>query len=320
MLNHIFCIFLILRTSPTYNPAVPNVKEDTQIQLNIEFYIKSILEVDFAKHQFTSLLQVKIIWEEPGVSFLNLRNSSDNMLTQDQIKMIWHPELRFVNTLPMSSTRSLSSDCISIQVFRVSEPEPDESTNLYKDLVYDGAKNTLEKSMDSLTQFYCKLTDNYYPFSLHFCIMKMEVDTLKPEFVNIQSANLSLLNSNYRNFYIYNESIKIVNGPGIDKLLVIFYMKMQLDNVVTTAYLPMSILNAICQLSIYLNLNRMFETILAVNATILVAISSFITSEIANLPKSDSMKPHEFWMLTMFFHPFLLIIAQVIKLFFNCDM
>ena len=301
----------LFRTSPTYNPAVPNVKENTEIQLEVIFTIISVKEADLEKKEFTILFKTQIIWMEPGIQFLNLQNNSVNALADNQYQKIWHPEMLFLNTVPISSTRSLPRDCVSMEILRQTEPESDNPAELYKDLVYDGGENILKKSMESLTQFHCSFSMNYHPFSVHSCNMKMVIDTMKPEFTNINRSSLSIENHGFKNFIIFNESIQVINNQGIDEIDIFFNMKMQITNIVTSAYLPMSILNAICQMSIYLDLDCMFETILAVNATILVAISSFITSEIARLPKSDCMKPHEVWMLAMFFHPFLLIIAQV---------
>ena len=270
------------------------------------------MTADIEGKQITVLLVFSLKWKEPGVKFLNIRNNSVNAFVDHDFNRIWHPEILFKNTVPQSSTKSLGRDCIRIEVMKQSPPEPDDPTHLRKDLIYKGTHNTLIKQIQSLTQFYCNFDTRYHPFSIHSCSLNMSVDTMKPEFTSIAGSKLVLTHDKYKNFIVKNEKIEVINNPlGIDEINISFDMKMQISNVITSAYLPMLILNAICQLTIYLHLDNMFETILAVNATILVAISSFITSEIASLPKSEGMKPHEVWMLMMFLHPFLLIVVQV---------
>ena len=270
------------------------------------------MAADIEGKQISVFLFFIFKWKEPGVKFQNIRNNSVNAFVDHDFNRIWHPEILFRNTVPQSSTKSLGRDGIEIEVMKQSPPEPDDLTNLQKELVFKGTQNTLIKKIQSLTKFYCNFDTKYHPFSIHSCSLNMSVDTMKPEFTSIESYQLILESVKYKNFIVNNGKIEVINNiTGIDEINISFDMKSQISNVITSAYLPMLTLNAICQLTIYLHLDCMFETILAVNATILVAISSFITSEIASLPKSEGMKPHEVWMLMMFLHPFLLIVVQV---------
>ena len=309
-----------------YNKHVPNVKSKNEtINVKIRVDIIDLYVSSLKSNGFTAIFDLKTMWNDPGLMFFNLQDHDFNnqILPEDQDK-IWIPNITF-QELKDRSQESVAINGKQLKIKKNDESLDDDPRLLSRNKLYRGDDNELILSSMCSVSFYCKFHTHQYPFNDFKCQMNMTIDGIRADLAIIDNdsqlvADLTYF-GNYEIVDVFTKDISTENGQNT--LTINFSFRTAFKYPLLNWYLPVFVLILVSQLTAYLDLARFYDTALAVNATIFVAVSSFFTSITTSLAPSGSekMTNFEFWLTITFIYPFLMILFQVkmivIIIFYN---
>ena len=303
-----------LKLNEGYIGFAPNIKgKDHPINFDFEVEILDLQVASLKSNSYFAVFDLTLTWSDPGITLTNLANDfRTNKISPKEWDEIWQPDIVFRNTNNLQSTASLGNDGRQIYLQNMTGPLPDDPTILVKELNYEGESAKITMKNTYALNFYCYYKIYDYPFSTHKCQMNMSISSLKPSFVSIDpNVILKLGWSEFGQYNIYPLEHSIVDLKGMDILVIQLKFKEAMKFPMLNWYLPLWILISITQLTAYLDLGRLFETSLSVNATVFIAVSQFFSDIMYTLDPSSQLTSFELWMIVTFIYPFLMIFVQV---------
>ena len=128
---------------------------------------------------------------------------------------------------------------------------------------------------------------------------------LKPGYLNIFPKFFG----EYRVLPINDTVIKIEKHI----LMVDILLGRNIGSIFMVTYLPTILMNIINQSANYVRSTASCEFVVTVNVTCMMVLASVYISASASLPRTDSIKPVEVWLLFNLAYPFLVIIVNIIQ-------
>ena len=181
------CKVLILQHG--YNKKVPphthgvklkkNIKKHrypVKVSLNLQKVI-AIKEVDYSiSFKFKIILK----WYENRVTYQNLKNdSTTNLLTQEEVKMLWLPLVIYWNTDQDETTR-LGENWewkTDISVEKEGEPKRNHMTDIDEAEIFQGSENSLKMEQTYTHVFQCVFQLSIYPFDTQVSFIYLQFRT-----------------------------------------------------------------------------------------------------------------------------------------------
>jgi hypothetical protein len=310
-----------LKLNNGYIRFAPNVKRNNQpIEFDFVVEIVDLQVAELKSNTFDVVFTMITEWSDPGITLTNLvHDFRTNKITSEEWNKIWQPNIVFLNSKGTQSTASLGNDGQVIYLQNMTGPLPDDPANLFKDQDYEGESGKIVMINTYDLTFYCYYKIYDYPFSIQSCQMNMSIASLKPAFVSINpNVSVILHSSQFGQYDILTLEHSVVEDKGTDVLVLEFQFKEATKFPLLNWYLPLWILILITQLTAYLDLGRMFETSLSLNATIFIAVSQFFSTIMASLAPSSQLTSFELWIIVTFIYPFIMIFVQVNILHPSC--
>ena len=179
-----------------------------------------------------------------------------------------------------------------------------------KNFFYAGNLVTIEKENFYTLDFFCEFEWDYYPFDTQLCSVDFAVDNAASHHVLNISVNNAI--SEYETFSVTLNSEKLFQqtNKGRPPVRVIFKYKRKLNPIILNTFLPTIILTMINQLTNYFKGRDMFEAIIGINATVLMALATVFIDVFNSLPRTLYVKMMDIWMIATFIYPFVVIFSH----------
>ena len=123
-------------------------------------------------------------------------------------------------------------------------------------------------------------------------------------------ANISEIS--YANYFVELEKAGTASGNEYKKVEIPLTFRRDIKSILLTTYMPTLILTLINQLTNYFIGPDMFETVVTINATTLLTLTSLFISTFESLPQTTNIKLIDVWMLAPFVYPFCIIIIHTL--------
>ena len=150
-------------------PPIGNDKDGTPIptDVSISITLMKVVEIEEVDHSIHLQFQISFVWRENRVKYQNLKTeTSQNALTDEDIKTMWLPTVVYDNTDQKEVSR-LGMEwewSTSITVTREGEFTRADLINVDEAEIFEGADNRLTMNQTYTQEFQCQYKLQRYPF------------------------------------------------------------------------------------------------------------------------------------------------------------
>ena len=228
----------------------------------------------------------------------------------EEAEQIWVPRLVFENTKDKVQTVMDEKTTIRVHTFNASDFKMSDKTNKEAVKQYPGKDNVLVMSRFYNIDFHCEFQMHWYPFDSQTCKAKFAVIEEEAKFVHTASNNLEYLGPNDLAQYFLKEKRqgdKENKNQRFVEIELIFGRR--LLSLILTIFLPTILMNIIGHCSNYFK-PFFFESVISLNVTVMLVLTTMFLSVSNNLPKTAYVKMIDVWLMFNLFKPFLDIIIQ----------
>ena len=290
-----------------YNKHVPITDFEEKVDISFVVDIKDVVNMDVNKGAFTAQVKLLMNWQDTRLTFKNLQMiEQKNSLSPEELLQIWIPDLVFKNTLNLVHSNSLSNTWNDNLIMFLSESNHSKCGEL--DFCYDGSKVTFKRSFEFTLEFLCKFDWKFYPFDSQSCPLYIHPSQTNKKLLklNVTAKKIELT---YTTFMITLTKSIVLSIENENEMLIELKFSRNVIPITLNTFLPTIILTIINQLSNYF-LKDMFETIIMVNATVLMTLAALLVSVFNNLPQTTYIKMMDVWIITVFVYPFIIILVH----------
>ena len=166
------CRLISLKNNYNKNiPPIGSAEDGSTIPTNVRISITlmKVVKIQEVAHSIHLQFQIKMQWRENRVKYQNLKDKTSlNALTADDIGKLWLPQIVYVNTDQMETTRlgEYGNGEWVTRVAVVREGNFTRSTTVEVDEaeIFEGAENTLMMTQTYTLKFQCEYKLQKYPF------------------------------------------------------------------------------------------------------------------------------------------------------------
>ena len=294
-----------------YNLLLPPLNASGKMPISVHVDIDQILDINILSETFTVKFLLTAFWKDTRLNYKNLQMKRPNIIPRATWGRMWIPNFKFRNTNDIVTTRNIVGEDdshISLDLER-EHAKSDQKSFLVRNFMYEGTEVTITKSNEYTLEFYCSLNWANYPFDSQICPLNISLVTDDPSQADFNV--LALLRSNAIGTYHINLG-NATNDKGANVFFVELLFSRDINPIILTTYLPTFILTLINQLTNYFIGSEMFETVVTINATTLLTLTSLFISTFESLPQTINIKLIDIWMLATFVYPFIVIIIHTI--------
>ena len=157
-----------------YNKRVPAVvangkktKEKEPLPVEVSLTLKKVVDIEEDNYSISFKFRTHLSWRENRVNYQNLKkDSTNNMLTQDEVNMLWLPLVIYSNTDQEETTRlgvewEWKTD---IFVEREGEAKRNSEEDIDEAEIFLGSENSLRMEQTYTHAFHCVFQLSKYPF------------------------------------------------------------------------------------------------------------------------------------------------------------
>ena len=166
------CKLLVLEDG--YNKKVPplvaNRKKIEELELlpvKVSLTLQKVVAVEEGEYSVSFKFMITLEWRENRVTYQNLKNdSTNNMLSQEEVNILWLPRVIYWNTDQEETTR-LGMEwewTTDISVKKEGKHKRNTLTNLDEAEIFNGAENSLKMEQTYTHAFQCVFRLSKYPF------------------------------------------------------------------------------------------------------------------------------------------------------------
>jgi hypothetical protein len=281
-----------------YNKVTPpeaiNKGLTGSINISISVVILGLLGIDINNNLFTVKFQMVLGWNDYRLTMLNLLNDSDsNSLSYDQWSNIWVPVIKFNNSRESVLSNEISNDdSSSVFIVRRGKFNQDNRNSLQQDFIFNGSQQVLFKRSFYTVDFICTYDLQWYPLDSQFCKMNLSVMATASQTINIIPGGLFAFLTDFGigSFNMSHFTYMISSDNDSQMVVLGFQFQRQYGPVFLSTVLPTLVLTIINQITNYFLGPEMFESIVAMNATVLMTLSSIFISYFQTLPPSNTIR------------------------------
>ena len=259
-----------------YNLLLPPINAG-KIPISVNVDIDQILDINILSETFTVKFLLTASWKDTRLAYKNLQIWKPNIIPSATWHSMWIPNFKFRNTNGIVTTRNIVGEDdsqISLDMER-EHADADNKRFLVRNFVYRGTEVTITKSNEYTLEFFCGLNWAYYPFDFQECPLNISLVTDDPSKADFNVSAL-LRSDEFGTYYIHLGDVNVTS----DKAAAVFFVKLMflrdINPIILTTYLPTFILTLINQLTNYFIGFEMFETVVTINATTLLTLTSLL--------------------------------------------
>ena len=258
-----------------YIQPPPLNESETQMPLEANVTIESILDLDEVNSLMKLQLKMDISWIDPRLEFVNLKEDANmNLLNLEQKRNLWLPEMIFDNN--QDKQEANFEDNVSLGKIQMTEGASSTRSPLYElknSRLIEGKYGKIVISKFFLVNFICTFKMQNYPFDNQRCYARIMMKGNTGHFVVLVAKNLTYHGpSDVMQYTIDGEKFYTKNG----ELVVEFLLGRRLLNVILTNITP-TILIMIVTMSTNFYHEDHFKVVIPVNLTsLLVTVTLYI--------------------------------------------
>ena len=276
-----------------------------------EVYVKvdlmSIMEISEVDEIMETQFSLTLTWSDFRLTFHNLKETTSmNTLTARDKLSIWVPKLVFVNTKDMEATQNDDICFIEIEkksMATFSSFEEKENTH-----IFNGRENTFSMKRVYSVKWICNYKIQWFPFDTQTCTMEF-----RPE--GNSDANIKLLvdsltyggPQDLTQYFIRNQSM--IFRDNDESIVVTVILGRRLVGNMLTVFLPTLIMVIMSQATNYFK-PFFFETVIQVNLTIILVLTTMFLAISQNLPKTSYVKMLDLWFILVLLVPFVYVLIH----------
>ena len=173
------CKLLVLQEG--YNKMVPPTKasliseEKERLPVNVSLTLMKVVAIEEVDYSISFKFRISLKWYENRVTFQNLKKDQKyNLLTPNEVKMLWLPLVVYWNTDQEEITRlgvewEWTTD---IWVQKEGDGSRNPITDIEEAEIFQGTENSMTMAQTYTHAFHCVFDLHRYPFdtqvSIHF--------------------------------------------------------------------------------------------------------------------------------------------------------
>ena len=257
--------------------------------------------------QFTLIMS----WYDKRLVFNNLNSLTEkNSLSKNEREKLWFPKVVFENTNDKLQTVMDDITTTNIKSFNITSFKFADKTVHEAVKQYSGKENLLIMSKFYNIRFHCEFQMQWYPFDLQVCqvIFGSQKDQLK--FVYLESEAVEYIGStDLTQYYLRGIDQKTKRIRGIQHVVVELMLGRRLLSMILTVFTPTVLLNLIGHSSNYFK-PFFFESVISLNVTVMLVLTTMFISVSNNLPKTAHIKMIDIWLIFNLLKPFVDIMIQ----------
>ena len=309
--DELTCIFIEL--SPNYQKLTLPLDANDKLKLQFSISIHNVIDIDNARETFKLKFAIETNWVDDRMFYYNLQPKEDNVIAFENWEKMWIPHYKFGNTENDIRTTNLGEkdSSVSLSLLNDNHQLGVSSSKLRQDFSYPGSDVRIYKRNLYTVEFNCDFKWRNYPFDSQTCPLMIEL--LSKAFNNIDIeilANMSRIS--YANYVVELEKASVATINKFKKIEIPLTFRRNIKSILLTTYMPTFILTLINQLTNYFIGQEMFETVVTINATTLLTLTSIFISTFESLPQTTNIKLIDIWMLATFIYPFCIIIIHTL--------
>ena len=258
-----------------------------KLKQNISIDIIDILRISEVESSFSVKFILFSSWIDKRLSYKNINNDSHlNRLDIGLQDKIWKPVLTFTNTKESIATnmKSEHSHNIMIQVQRQGGKELKSLTNqLHNFLSFEGHSNTLLMQREFALDFICDFQLAWYPFDQQNCQILVELSGTDESYIKLVPEDTRYFGPGDLSQYVVkstklNLSRKVVENTVKEGIYCQVTFERKLLNTIMKTYIPTFLLVMISYLTSFYTTD-LFETVIAVNLTVLLVLGKNLATK-----------------------------------------
>ena len=166
------CKILVLQHG--YNKEVPPIvatgktsEEKELLPVRVMLTLQKVIAIEEDDHSISFKFKISLMWNENRVTYQNLKkDSTNNLLRQDEVRMLWLPLVIYWNTDQEETTR-LGEPWewkTELLVQREGNFTRNSMTDIDEAEIFQGAENSLRMEQTYTHAFQCVFKLSEYPF------------------------------------------------------------------------------------------------------------------------------------------------------------
>ena len=309
--DELTCSFI--EPSPNYHKLTLPLDANNKLKLQFSIRINNILDIDNLRETFKVKFYLETNWVDDRIFYYNLQPKEDNVINYAYWEKMWIPNYKFENTENgvMTSNLGEKDSSVSLALLNDKHQLGVGSSKLRQDFSYPGSDVRISKRNVYTIEFNCDYIWRSYPFDSQTCPIMIDLLTKISSKIDIEIfANISEIS--YANYFVELEKAGLVPGKEYIRVEIPLTFRRDIKSILLTTYMPTLILTLINQLTNYFIGPDMFETVVTINATTLLTLTSLFISTFESLPQTTNIKLIDVWMLATFVYPFCIIIIHTL--------
>ena len=242
------------------------------LRVNMTLDILDVVNIDQVKGLFYTLVSVRTLWYDSGLTYNNLKNESRRNMLHEESKVIWSPSIVYEpveNTekiKPMQDEKSWKIIATNISDYQLNEPTENKNG-----LKFAGSKNLQDLTIQNSIEWVCNFDLFWYPFDTQSCSLrfyiKQDYADLFPDMI-AYSGPIELIQFNIQNYTICSTMMK--GRHGVEATIV--FGRPLISNILTV-FIPTLILLSISHIANRFDRNYI-DMVIGVNLTVLLVLAS----------------------------------------------
>ena len=162
----------------------PSIKKGERSSLGWEIDIQEIVDIDEIQNVIQIKFQYKRMWFDSHLTYQNLIDKADNVISSSDRKTIWSPWIIFQNIVGFD------------KIFRTDVPDVSrvvlnpnftfmtgDNENLHNIHLFKGSENQIEDERERRVEWLCHFHMEWYPFDTQSCTMQFRITYHSIDFV-----------------------------------------------------------------------------------------------------------------------------------------
>ena len=308
------CSVLVL--SEGYNKNVPPISVNNGIKKMVNMYVSielsKVVDIDEVDYSVEMQISITLRWTENRAKYQNLKKDrSLNALTQEDLQLLWLPEMIYENTDQKESTR-LGENWewkTNVVVERNTSGTPAGLEVADETQLFLGGENNLTMFQTYTHEFQCIFDLKKYPFDTQTCSINMVIGLLDRTSVSLIPDQLRMEQSPDMPIFkmIDWKFIHRTQTDGTKTLAMIMVLKRKVTSELMTTYFPTLLLTAITFATTFFK-PFFFEAALSVNLTTMLVMTTIFISKMESLPPTSDIKMIDIWLVLCQIYPFVEVV------------
>ena len=279
------------------NAVAPEPKsEDDNMDIHIHARILKIDSIDTINMMVALTMELYLEWYDGRLSFFNAYDDQDNIITDDESKLIWTPMRNLVHE------NAVVGDVIYDQNEEIkmvtNAPEPLDILEAIENVVYNGSYNPLALTRRMKIKYDCTFDVKKFPFDEQNCSVIMKISNQKLKSLRLKSIQKAVYEGPtvIDQFSIGNIDSNIEQSAESTRYTITIHGIRNYTNQLLNTFIPTLILWLFGYSTLFIDMSNFSDRFVGAGTSLLV-IATLFAAISSDLPKTSYMKLIDIWFL-----------------------